>query len=107
MCVLDVEGMSGHIQRHSQEEANRIAAEQEQAAEKQERRKRRRRGVVLLTQMGQHDLRRPRPAGLRREPGRGLVAQMTLLAEDAPVFFLKLHYNEKDELISHALEFAE
>lgn len=36
----DVEGMSGHIQRHSQEEANRIAAEQEQAAEKQERRKR-------------------------------------------------------------------
>lgn len=32
---------------------------------------------------------------------------LKLLAEDAPVFFLKLHYNEKDELISHTLEFAE
>lgn len=32
---------------------------------------------------------------------------LKLLAEDAPVFFLKLHYNEKDELLSHTLEFAE
>ena len=36
--IENVEGMHGHIKRHTQEEANRIAEEQERAAERQERR---------------------------------------------------------------------
>ena len=36
--IENVDGMHGHIKRHTQEEANRIAEEQERAAERQERR---------------------------------------------------------------------
>ena len=38
--IENVDGMHGHIKRHTQEEANRIAEEQEKAAERQDRRNR-------------------------------------------------------------------
>ena len=38
--IEDVEGMNGHLKRHTQEEANRMAEEQERAAERQDRRNR-------------------------------------------------------------------
>lgn len=38
--IEDVDGMTGHLKRHTQEEANRIAEEQEKAAERADRRNR-------------------------------------------------------------------
>ena len=38
--IENVDGMHGHLKRHTQEEANRIAEEQERAAERQDRRNR-------------------------------------------------------------------
>ena len=38
--IENVDGMNGHLKKHSQEDINRIAAEQEKAAERQDRRNR-------------------------------------------------------------------
>ena len=38
--IENVDGMGGHLKKHSQEDINRIAAEQEKAAERQDRRNR-------------------------------------------------------------------
>ena len=38
--IENVEGMNGHLKRHTQEDANRMAEEQEKAAERQDRRNR-------------------------------------------------------------------
>ena len=38
--IENVDGMNGHLKRHTQEEANRMAEEQERAAERQDRRNR-------------------------------------------------------------------